>query len=75
MNWDRVEGNWKQFKGQVKEKWGKLTDDDLDVINGRRDQLEGKLQERYGYAKDQAKQELDDAPGPRSPSGTLIGSG
>ena len=43
MDWNRVEGNWKQVKGKVKEKWGKLTDDDLDVINGRRDQLEGKF--------------------------------
>ena len=60
MNWDRIEGNWKQFKGNVKEKWGKLTDDDLDVINGRREQLEGKIQERYGYGKDQVKKELDD---------------
>jgi uncharacterized protein YjbJ (UPF0337 family) len=60
MNWDRVEGNWKQFSGKVKEKWGKLTDDDLDVINGKREQLEGKIQERYGYGKDQAKKELDD---------------
>lgn len=59
MDWDRVEGNWKQFRGKVKEQWGKLTDDDLDVIGGKRDQLEGKLQERYGYAKDQARQEVD----------------
>lgn len=59
MNQDRIEGNWKQFKGNVKEKWGKLTDDDLDVIEGRRDQLEGKIQERYGYAKDQAKKDVD----------------
>lgn len=43
MNWDRIEGNWKQFSGKVKERWGKLTDDDLDVINGRREQLEGKI--------------------------------
>jgi uncharacterized protein YjbJ (UPF0337 family) len=55
MDWNRVEGNWKQIKGQIKEKWGKLTDDDLNVINGKRDQLEGKIQERYGYAKDQTK--------------------
>ena len=48
------------MKGQVKEKWGKLTDDDLDVINGRRDQLEGKIQQRYGFAKDQAKKDIDD---------------
>jgi uncharacterized protein YjbJ (UPF0337 family) len=59
MDWNRVEGNWKQAKGQVKEKWGKLTDDDLNVIAGRRDQLEGKIQERYGIAKDQARQDID----------------
>ena len=53
MDWNRVEGNWKQVKGQVKEKWGKLTDDDLTAINGKREQLEGKIQERYGIAKDQ----------------------
>ena len=46
MDWDRVEGNWKQFKGKVKEQWGDLTDDDLDRIAGKRDQLEGKIQER-----------------------------
>jgi uncharacterized protein YjbJ (UPF0337 family) len=60
MNWDRIEGNWKQFTGKVKEKWGDLTDDDLTSINGRRDQLEGKLQDRYGYTKDQVKKEVDD---------------
>jgi uncharacterized protein YjbJ (UPF0337 family) len=60
MDWNRVEGNWKQAKGKVKEQWGKLTDDDLDVIDGRRDQLEGKIQERYGYAKDQVKRDVDD---------------
>ena len=54
MAWDQMEGNWKQFKGKVKEQWGKLTDDDLDVIAGKRDQLEGKIQERYGYEKDRA---------------------
>lgn len=59
MNWDRIEGNWKQFSGKVKEKWGQLTDDDLAQANGNREQLEGILQKRYGYAKDQAKQELD----------------
>jgi uncharacterized protein YjbJ (UPF0337 family) len=59
MNWDRVEGNWKQLKGRVKTKWGKLTDDDLTAINGKREQLEGKLQERYGFAKDQAQKEVD----------------
>ena len=59
MDWDRVQGNWKQFKGRAKEKWGNLTDDDLDKIAGRRDQLEGKIQERYGIAKDQAKKDID----------------
>ena len=60
MNWDRVEGNWKQFTGKIKEKWGDLTDDDLTQINGNREQLEGKIQSRYGYAKDRVKQEVDD---------------
>lgn len=60
MNWDQIEGNWKQFKGKVKEKWGKLTDDDLTVVAGKRDQLAGVLQQRYGLAKDQAERELDD---------------
>jgi uncharacterized protein YjbJ (UPF0337 family) len=59
MNWDQIEGNWKQFKGKVKEKWGQLTDDDLSNLSGKRDQLLGKLQERYGYGKDQAERELD----------------
>ena len=59
MNWDRVEGNWRQFAGTVKEKWGKLTDDDLAMINGRRDQLEGKIQERYGAAKDQVRKDVE----------------
>jgi uncharacterized protein YjbJ (UPF0337 family) len=59
MNWDRVEGNWKQFKGQVQQKWGKLTDDDLDVIEGKRTELAGRLQERYGYAKDDAEKNID----------------
>lgn len=59
MNWDRIEGNWKQFTGKVKEKWGDLTDDDIARVNGNREQLEGLLQQRYGYAKDKAKQEID----------------
>ena len=59
MNWDRIEGNWKEFKGKAKQQWGKLTDDDLDVIDGRREELEGILQRRYGYAKDQVSQEID----------------
>lgn len=60
MNWDRVEGNWKQIKGTVKAQWGKLTDDELDVIAGRRDELAGKIQERYGIAKDEAERQLKD---------------
>jgi len=59
MNWDQITGNWKQVKGKIKEKWGKLTDDDLTTIDGKRDQLAGILQQKYGYAKDQANQELD----------------
>ena len=59
MNWDRVEGNWKQFKGKVKEQWGRLTDDDLDVIGGKKDQLTGKIQESYGISKDEAEHQID----------------
>ena len=59
MDWNRVEGNWKQFKGRVKEKWGDLTDDDLDKVNGQREQLEGMIQERYGIAKDQVRKDVD----------------
>jgi uncharacterized protein YjbJ (UPF0337 family) len=59
MNWDRVQGNWKEFTGKVKEKWGQLTDDEVAQIKGNREQLEGALQKRYGYAKDQAKKEVD----------------
>lgn len=60
MNKDEVGGNWKQLKGKVKEQWGKLTDDDMTIIEGRRDQLVGKIQERYGYAKEQAEKEVKD---------------
>jgi len=59
MNWDIGKGNWKQAKGKIKEQWGKLTDDDLDVIAGR-DQLIGKLQKRYGLSKDEAERQIDD---------------
>jgi uncharacterized protein YjbJ (UPF0337 family) len=59
MEWNRVEGNWKQFKRQIKEKWGNLTDDDLDRVAGQRDQLEGVIQERYGIAKDQVRKDID----------------
>jgi len=58
MNWDRVEGNWNTFKGQVKQQWGKLTDDDLDVINGRRDELVGRIQNAYGLARDEADRQV-----------------
>jgi uncharacterized protein YjbJ (UPF0337 family) len=58
MNWDRIEGNWKQLSGKAREQWGKLTDDDWDVVAGRRDQLTGKLQERYGIAKDAADEQI-----------------
>ncbi|MDD2239985.1 MAG: CsbD family protein [Kiritimatiellae bacterium] len=58
MNEDRIKGNWKQIRGKVKEQWGKLTDDDLDQIDGQKDQFLGKLQERYGYSKEQAETEI-----------------
>ena len=58
LNWDRIEGNWKQVTGKVKVQWGKLTDDDLEVVAGRRDQLAGKIQARYGIAKDEAEKQL-----------------
>jgi uncharacterized protein YjbJ (UPF0337 family) len=60
MNWDRIEGNWKQFKGKAKEQWGKLTDDDLNVVSGKRDQLAGRIQERYGIAKDEADRQINE---------------
>ena len=60
MDWNRVEGQWKQLSGKVKTKWGKLTDDDLTTINGRREQLEGKIQQHYGLAKDQVRKDVDD---------------
>jgi uncharacterized protein YjbJ (UPF0337 family) len=59
MNRDRLGGNWKQVKGKLKEQWGKLTDDDLDVIAGRRDQLLGRIQERHGLARDEARRQVD----------------
>lgn len=58
MNWDMIEGNIKQFSGKIKEGFGKLTDDDITQTEGRRDALVGRIQERYGYAKDQAEKEL-----------------
>jgi len=58
MNWDQIAGNWKQVKGAVRKKWGKLTDDDVDVIAGKRDILLGKIQERHGIAREEAEKEL-----------------
>jgi uncharacterized protein YjbJ (UPF0337 family) len=60
MNWDRIEGNWKQFAGSVKEQWGKLTDDEIAQINGNRERLEGLIQARYGYAMEQSKREVEE---------------
>lgn len=60
MNIDILEGKWKQIRGQVKETWGDLTDDELDQIAGRYDQLVGKLQEIYGYSRQEAEDEVDD---------------
>lgn len=58
MNWDRINGNWKQLEGKVREQWGKLTDDDIGIIAGRREQLAGKVQERYGIAKEEAEKQV-----------------
>jgi uncharacterized protein YjbJ (UPF0337 family) len=60
MNWDTLKGKWQQFAGQLKSKWGKLTDDDWKFIGGKKDVLVGKLQERYGHNRDQAEREVDD---------------
>jgi uncharacterized protein YjbJ (UPF0337 family) len=60
MNWDRIEGNWKQMTGKVKEGWGKLTENDITTIAGKRDQLVGRIQERYGIAKDEADRQVKD---------------
>ncbi len=60
MNWDQVKRNWESVQGKLKEEWGKLTDDDLTAIEGKRDQLAGRLQERYGYGKEQAEREADE---------------
>lgn len=60
MNWDQIQGKWTQIKGKAKVQWGKLTDDELDVLAGNRDQLVGKIQERYGYTRDRAEREVDD---------------
>ena len=73
MNWNRIEGNWKQFKGKVKERWGDLTDDELDQIGGKRERLAGKIQERYGLTQDAVESQLhewedkQDLPGEQRP--------
>lgn len=58
MNWDQIEGKWTQVKGQAQQKWGDLTNDELDEIEGKRDVLVGKLQEKYGYAREKAEAEV-----------------
>jgi uncharacterized protein YjbJ (UPF0337 family) len=71
MNWDQIKGQWLQLKGQVKSKWGKLTDDDVTTISGKKDRLIGRIQERYGILKDEAEKQVDEwlgqLPPPRSP--------
>ncbi len=57
--WDRIEGNWKQFKGNIQEKWGELTNDEIDQIQGNREKLAGKIQERYGIAREEANKQID----------------
>jgi uncharacterized protein YjbJ (UPF0337 family) len=60
VDWDRIQGNWKQLKGKMREQWGHLTDDDLEKAAGRREQLEGLIQERYGMSKDEVRKQVDD---------------
>jgi uncharacterized protein YjbJ (UPF0337 family) len=60
MNWNVAEGNWKQFKGKVKQAWGKLADDDIELIKGKRDVLAGKIQETYGLTQDEAEKQIRD---------------
>jgi len=67
MNWDQMEGKWKQYSGKVREKWGKLTDSDLEMIKGQRQQLVGKIQERYGIAKEDAERQVNEFTSSLSP--------
>jgi uncharacterized protein YjbJ (UPF0337 family) len=60
MNWDVIKGNWKQIKGNAKQRWGKLTDDDLEVLSGKREELEGRVQKAYGYTREKAIKEVDE---------------
>lgn len=59
MNWDQIKGNWKQIQGKARQQWGKLTDDDMEVAAGHRDELVGKIQEKYGIAREEAEQQVD----------------
>ena len=60
MNWDQIQGNWRQLKGKIQANWGDLTDDDLNSIDGRREELMGKLQKAYGIGRDEAERQIDD---------------
>ena len=60
MNWQQIEGNWDQFRGKVQQQWGKLTDDDLDVVKGNQTELMGRIKERYGIGKEDAERQIDD---------------
>jgi uncharacterized protein YjbJ (UPF0337 family) len=60
MNWDMIEGNWKQFKGQARQQWGKLTENELDQVEGRREELVGCIQEKYGIERDEAERQVRD---------------
>lgn len=60
MNWDQIEGRWKEMKGNVRAKWGDLTDDEIDEVQGNREALEGKIQQKYGKSKEEAKKEVND---------------
>jgi uncharacterized protein YjbJ (UPF0337 family) len=60
INWDEIEGDWKQFKGKIRQKWAELTEDDVEEVGGKKDVLVGKLQKRYGIAKDEAEKQIND---------------
>jgi uncharacterized protein YjbJ (UPF0337 family) len=75
MNWDTIKGNWKQFTGSAKKAWGRLTDDELTEIAGEKDRMVGKLQEKYGYAKDEARRQVDEwERAQEEPGGTRSGT-
>ena len=60
MNWNQIEGNWTKFKGKARQQWGRLTDDDIAMLHGKREELAGKIQERYGIAQEQAEKQIDE---------------